>query len=387
MSMWPDGVRSVDDMVRFCRLMVGDKADLQNYSHRMPVAKKYCWLFFSRGGCAKETALAPLEDCVPGMMDELIGSAQQNGNYSNPEIAFQTGSRLVDSWYDSAQLSRSRCICRINFGGEGKSKSRKHLSADCQAYTNGRKFEKMLLSALQQNSRNEAVGPSTYLDKAFHALLNRNRHMDQHRIGWHSDEYQGSYLPDDPITSLSWGATGVLLIRLVKGNAVKVVVAEPGDVTLMGGMFQQTFQRAVPAVRDWRTILDEHEAQLQEWEIAAMESEIQACNDREDRIRYNITVRWHNFHKGCPNWNTQVLSPEEVASSPPIHESTNRFLSAGVSSAQQHVYKLGTGYRPIVCQLLGQLLVWQRRAQQLTMLRSVAMLVDLLVRVQWRRLL
>ena len=123
--MWPDGDRSVDDMVRFCRLMVDDKADLQNYSHRMPVAKKDCWLFFSRGGCAKETALAPLEDCVPGMMDELIGSAQQNGNYNNPEIAFQTGSRLVDSWYDSAQLSRSHCICRINFGGEGKSQTRK----------------------------------------------------------------------------------------------------------------------------------------------------------------------------------------------------------------------------------------------------------------------
>ena len=56
------------------------------------------------------------------------------------------------------------------------------------------------------------VGPNVYLQKAFHVLLNRNRYSENHRIGWHSDN-ASTYAPEDPIAGLSWGATGVLLIK------------------------------------------------------------------------------------------------------------------------------------------------------------------------------
>ena len=98
--MWPHGVKSEEDMRRFCVLMVGDKADLQNYRHRMPAAKDDSWLYFSRGGCADDTALAPLQACVPGIMDELIAYAQSRNNWGNPQVAFRTGSSDSDHWYE-----------------------------------------------------------------------------------------------------------------------------------------------------------------------------------------------------------------------------------------------------------------------------------------------
>ena len=136
-NMWPNGVRTLDDMNRFGRLIVGPTASLENYSYRLPVADMQdTFLVVSRGGCAPGTLLADLEKCVPDMMAELTRYAQERGNSHRPEVTYQTGADTAtnDSWYDTAQLSRSLCTCKINFGGEGQAKTRKKLNPDCQRW-------------------------------------------------------------------------------------------------------------------------------------------------------------------------------------------------------------------------------------------------------------
>ena len=55
-NMWPNGVRTLDDMRRFGQLIVGPTASLENYCHRLPVADMQdTFLVVSRGGCAQGT--------------------------------------------------------------------------------------------------------------------------------------------------------------------------------------------------------------------------------------------------------------------------------------------------------------------------------------------
>ena len=152
-NMWPNGVRTLDDMRKFGQLIVGPTASLENYCDRLPVADMQdTFLVVSRGGCAPGTRLADLEICVPDMMAELRRYAQERGNSHKPEVTYQTGADANDSWYDTAQLSRSLCNCKINFGGEGQAKTRKNLNPDCQRWKTGIYFEAVFLNALTQNS-------------------------------------------------------------------------------------------------------------------------------------------------------------------------------------------------------------------------------------------
>ena len=302
-NMWPNGVRTLDDMRKFGQLIVGPTASLENYCDRLPVADMQdTFLVVSRGGCAQGTRLADLEICVPDMMAELTRYAQERGNSHRPEVTYQTGADTAtkDSWYDTAQLSRSLCNCKINFGGEGQAKTRKNLNPDCQRWKTGIYFEAVFLNALTQNSLQATVGENAYLHKAFHALLNRNRHIQNHRIGWHDDSAD-SYASHDPIVGMSWGATGVLLIRSKDkwNNVEKVLVSLPGDVYMCGGLFQEKLEHAVPPLRDWHSILARHRKDLLPFEIDAMEDELR--QQHVERIRYHINVRWHTYHKNCTN--------------------------------------------------------------------------------------
>ncbi len=76
-----------------------------------------------------------------------------------------------------------------------------------------------------------------------------------------------SYVPEDPITSLSWGCTGVLVLRpAAKGpGETHLIVTRHGDVTVMGGEFQEKFEHAVPPVGDWPALLTAHRQELQAW--------------------------------------------------------------------------------------------------------------------------
>ena len=356
-DMWPNGVRTSTDMTRFARLIVGPLADLVNVSNtKLPETMDDCFLYVSRGGCGPGTRLAPLESCVPDMMDELRLHAQVNNNFYNPEVAYQTGDAGKESWYESAQLSRSRCTCKINFGGEGKSKTRQNLNPDCQTWATGRYFEEQFLSALQQNSGQSSVGNNNvYMSKAFHVLLNRNKHSDNHRIAFHSDDSR-SYVADDPITGMSWGATGVLLIMTKeRGNkTVKVLVSRPGDVYICGGNFQQKLLHAVPPIRDWPNILERYRLEMERDDILAMEEELRLCEQQSDRIRYHINVRWHTNHqKTCtPTWRPDVAVPEvDTSRTPSVAQVVQRLsMQRGgqtVSVMQPaHVFRIGTE-RPI----------------------------------------
>ena len=315
-SMWPNGVRTNEDMYRFARLIVGPQALLEDYSEtRLPEHRHDTFLYVSRGGCGDGMPLAALRACVPDMMTELEAFASERFRVGRPQVAYQVGSEWHDTWYDLAQLSKSNCTCKMNLGGEGSAKIRRSLKPDCQAWATGRFFEAAFMTALQQNSEQPGVGRSVYMSKAFHALLNRQRHSANHCIGWHHDD-GCSYGPEDPITGMSWGATGVLLIKSQdKANpVVKVLVTLPGDVYILGGQFQQKFQHAVPPVREWQHILDQHKAELLPQEILAMEAEIRAqhihecsvaCQAPQLRagVRYHINVRWHAKHYNCaPVW-------------------------------------------------------------------------------------
>ena len=58
-SMWPNGVRTNEDMYRFARLIVGPQAELEDYSEtRLPEHRHDTFLYVSRGGCGDGTPLS-----------------------------------------------------------------------------------------------------------------------------------------------------------------------------------------------------------------------------------------------------------------------------------------------------------------------------------------
>ena len=342
-SLWPDGVRSKVDTQYFCQMMLGrEQMKLAfDYEARMPSFRDDCFLLFIQGGCVEGTPLSGLRACVPELMAELRALAQC------PDAAVRTGSIHGDSWYDHAQLSKSSCTCRLNFGGE-KGKTRKNQRVDCQGLQAGRKYEEVLLQAIRSNTPAHPARVPVYFEKAFHALLNDTDHRKKHRIGAHSDEFPGSYDSQDPIMSLSWGCAGVLVLSPApKTQGVQhLTVAKHGDVTVMSGEFQQHFLHAVPPVSDWPALLAIHKHELLDWEITAMQDEITAMADEGsgDRKRQNSTIRWHHNHSGC------LWSQKPVNISPiPMSQ-----VAAAISQFSVHsfvnpesVSKLGTGnYRP-----------------------------------------
>jgi len=310
-NMWPHGVMTNHDMYLFARLIVGPRANLEDCSRsRLPGEGEDAFLYVSRGGCQQGTRFDELANCVPDMMEELIQFAQDIGNMTNPANAYVTGSPGSYSWFDSAQLCRSNCTCRINMGGEGRSSTRRRLNPDCQQWTTGRRLELVLLDIVQRNSLQPGVGCNVYMRKAFHAMLTRIRHSDHHCIDWHYDEAP-TYVPEDPITTLNWGATGVVLIRSRNrwNREVKVLVARPGDVYIFGGAFQQQFEYAEPPLRDWPDILERYRSDLQPNEIQAMAEEMRLGHvDGHARVRYHINLRWHTNHFGdcTPTWRPEA---------------------------------------------------------------------------------
>ena len=346
--MWPNGVRTKEDMSRFGRLIVGPTAVLEDYQARLPVADMQdTFLVVCRGGCAEGTLLANLANCVPNMMEELTRYAiDQIGNSAKPAVAYQTGgeSDNHDSWYDSAQLSRSRCTCKINFGGEGQSKTRKFLNPDCQSWQTGKQFEKVLLNALQQNSSDATIGDNVYMHKAFHVLLNRTSHAANQRIGWHSDN-ASTYVSEDPITAMSWGATGVLLMRSKdkQNTAETALVSMHGDVYMCGGLFQRKLEHAVPPRRDWPAILQRHRATLLQIEIDALEQELRM--QHVESVRQHVNVRWHTNHVNCTaHWmpHLQAAAPAvDTSQQPPVAVSVHRLNSANPNSMDGGALRLG----------------------------------------------
>ena len=331
-DMWPKGVRTHSDMRRFAHLIAGRNAYVEDLSQsKLPEIRQDTFLYVCRGGCARGTPLGGLQNCVPDMMEELRQHAVAMNNVQKPQNAYETGAVESDSWYDSAQLSKSRCTCKINFGGEGRSSTRRNLNPDCQRWRTGKVFEDRFMGALQENSGHRQVGDNIYLNKAFHVLLNRNRHDVNHRIGWHHDECEGSYVPEDPITGLSWSATGVLLIKSKdkQNPTVRVLVTEPGDVYICGGAFQQSFEHAVPPIREWPAILDRYHQDMQTRETQAMKRELEMFEARTQRVRYHINIRWHTKHHSNCTAHWRPDASVETSRSPSVAEIVKRVSAPG----------------------------------------------------------
>ena len=344
-DMWPKGVRTHSDMRRFAHLIAGRNAYVEDLSKsKLPEIRQDTFLYVCRGGCARGTPLGGLQNCVPDMMEELRQHAVAMNNVQKPQNAYETGAVESDSWYDSAQLSKSRCTCKINFGGEGRSSTRRNLNPDCQRWRTGKVFEDRFMGALQENSGHRQVGDNIYLNKAFHVLLNRNRHDVNHRIGWHHDECEGSYVPEDPITGLSWSATGVLLIKSKdkQNPTVRVLVSEPGDVYICGGAFQQSFEHAVPPIREWPAILDRYHQDMQTRETQAMKRELEMFEARTQRVRYHINIRWHTKHHSNCTAHWRPDASVETSRSPSVAEIVKRVSAPGggvtVTSMRPHPF-------------------------------------------------
>ena len=146
---WPAGVSSNQCMDLFTLMMVGPIEAL-DYSSKMPSDRKDCFLHFIEGGCADGTLLSGLRVCVPGLMEELKEMAQ------HPGVAVKTGHPTGTSWYNSGQLSKSSCVCRLNFGGEHGSRTRRNQPVNCDGLRSGQTFELVLMDAMR---RNYPVGP------------------------------------------------------------------------------------------------------------------------------------------------------------------------------------------------------------------------------------
>eukprot|EP00434_Breviolum_minutum_P044754 symbB.v1.2.040015.t1/scaffold6938.1/size14429/2 len=220
-------------------------------------------------------------------------------------MAFIVGKNLATSYYYSVQLAKSRCNCRVDFGGEG-SNTKKQIPRDCSRLDNGRIYEERLLEILEKNdaamrAKNPNSPKPAYLSKAFHALLNTYDLARGHAIEAHQDVSKNySYI--DPISSMSWGRTGVLVLSPSPKNKhagqSRLIVQQDGDVNVMCGKFQENFFHAVPHVKTWRVLLDQFKDQLDDWEKRAMEEEILLWEqgiDQNTLFRWNNTLRW--FHK------------------------------------------------------------------------------------------
>ena len=76
-NIWPNGVRTNDDMNRFARLIVGPTASLEDYSQsRLPEDREDIFLFVSRGGCEQGTRLA---EVICFRIPSLSGKTQPVG--------------------------------------------------------------------------------------------------------------------------------------------------------------------------------------------------------------------------------------------------------------------------------------------------------------------
>ena len=91
-DMWPEGVVTREDGVKFCQLLCGKKAKILDYRERLPFESNDSWLFFIRGGCKEGTPLFALKHCIPAINQEVQQYAiDKVGNRSNPELAFIVG--------------------------------------------------------------------------------------------------------------------------------------------------------------------------------------------------------------------------------------------------------------------------------------------------------
>jgi len=107
-----------------------------------------------------------------------------------------------------------RCLCRVFFGGDGKQKvvgSQEHL------YEYGQKITETLKTAMEANSVGKEEKFRSYPLKTYHILGNTYDHAYDHHIDPHSDK-SSTYHKGDPITSLSWGALGLIEFTPVDKN-------------------------------------------------------------------------------------------------------------------------------------------------------------------------
>ena len=138
----------------------------------------------------------------------------------------------------------------------------------------------MMVHNLNTNAASNKAGREpVYLSKAFHALCNRYDTALYHAIDAHSDAVAMRYSWRDPISSLSWGRTGVLLLHPARKKqgyqgSLHLVVQEDGDVNVMCGKFQERYLHSVPHVSAWEALLNEFGEGLEHWEVQAMGHEI-----------------------------------------------------------------------------------------------------------------
>eukprot|EP00435_Cladocopium_sp_Y103_P059951 s2413_g21.t1 len=159
----------------------------------------------------------------------------------------------------------------------------------------GTKFAKLFDVTLQRNF--QAFGSTVqpvWFRKSWQVLWNLNDHNQHHHLDPHQDR-ASTYSSGDPITSFSFGHSGVLtLSAATKGSAGKMLFQEDGDALIMAGKFQSEFLHGVPKREIWESLCDGPMfAGMQEWEKQGMRREVR-CGDG--------TVGPHLFCPGSKTW-------------------------------------------------------------------------------------
>jgi hypothetical protein len=367
MNMWPHGVTTRSDMGKFCRLIAGPLAQIEDYQLRLPYATNEAFLFFIPGGCTDGTLLRGLGQCIPDLIAEVEErESSVRYNWHNPKKATAVYSKdKAHPHYMTAQLTKAKCVCRATFGGDSQ---QGHVCTDNQVYKSGTRYASLLEGTMRQNFQVMCQDQSNgsvvelqepaYLRMAWHAVLNANDHslgnsIDAHHDGWSTYRFQ------DPITSCSYGHGGVLVLAQAKTKKNKscspdtMLFQRDGDMLVMGGKFQELFTHAVPAREKWPALQEAMGMQLKEWERQGIAKELHIGQVQPLRkcLRYNTTIRWHSSHSNprCPLASIVAsaaaggVASEALESPEPAGQVTGQVSAGLVRSRMRGLERLGVG--------------------------------------------
>lgn len=278
----------------------------------------------------KKTAFAEFPGYIQDIMEEIWGNEEtKRQNFQNVSkgtaVKSKTALNKDKIAYHSIQLSGScpkrscgKCLCRVSFGGDASHSTHPTSATD---YTGGKKIQKIFFETLQSNAdkledKQPGSAPSVYLGKAFHIVGNAYDHKENHGIDAHADT-SPTYSNLNPITSLNWGAGGLIVFTPKSRSAQKSEYADPppllvyqhqGDALIMGGDFQDRCLHEVPPRCTWEAVVkDHHEAQLRSKSYSTISQiarnavfnnlKTKGRTLTEPLFRYNMTIRWHQTHQ------------------------------------------------------------------------------------------
>ena len=329
---WPNGVRSADDLQKFCKALFGAQCkpmDLLAGSALGLEAGEDSFLWRLPLACGPASPFAEWPDLVMRNMQEV---QSMRGPDEIHVKCRANGPRA--RIYDSVQITSQPCICRVHFGGDRQ----QHAETSSDSTASGGMIYSSWKNSLAQHGY---TGP--FSTKACHFVLNRYVHASGDGIDAHADK-SVTYHFKNPILSFSF-LTGSLLV--IKGKRLQGAFYQyPGDIIVMAGKFQEIFQHEVPPLSKWTdTYLESFEGRkLSQAEMTWAHNlrDLYLANKDHAGYRVNVTLRWHETHFArCPfvilhnpsnAGEPNQSMPSPIASNPGLDERVRATLESYVAA-------------------------------------------------------